>query len=58
VVHRYALAVLGVVILGALATVQIPGGITSGLERDLLILFSILVLFFNPPRRLVGGAGK
>jgi putative oxidoreductase len=53
VVQRHALAILGVTILGALATVQIPGGISAGLERDLLILFAILVLFFNQPRRQV-----
>ena len=58
VVQRHALVVLGVTIMGALATVQIPGGITADLERDLLILFSILVLFFNQPRRRVGGAGE
>jgi putative oxidoreductase len=49
VVQRPALMVLGVTILGALATVQIPRGITAGFERDLLILLSILVLFFNAP---------
>jgi putative oxidoreductase len=49
VVQRPALAILGVTILGALATVQIPRGITAGFERDLLILLSILVLFFNAP---------
>lgn len=42
--HRPAAIVLLIVILGALATVQIPGGISAGLERDLLILAGLLYL--------------
>ena len=45
--HRWACAVLLVIILGALATVQIPGGISSGLERDVLITASLLVLMME-----------
>ena len=42
--HRWAAGALLVVILGALMIVQVPGGISSGLERDTLILASLLVL--------------
>lgn len=45
--HRWASAVLLVIILGALVTVQIPGGISSGLERDVLITASLLVLMME-----------
>lgn len=55
--HRPAAAVLGVVILGALVTVQIPGGITAGLERDALILAGLALLFAHGPGRFsVAGA--
>ncbi len=57
VFHRWAAAGLAVVIVGALVTVQIPGGISSSLERDLLILSSLLVLAAAGPGRLrIGGA--
>ncbi len=62
--HRAAAGVLGVIILGAIATVQLPAGIAAGLERDILLLVAILVLLANGPgayavdapvpRRLVG----
>ncbi|MDH3297626.1 MAG: DoxX family protein [Gemmatimonadota bacterium] len=42
--HRWAAAALLVVIVGALVTVQIPGGMSSGLERDALIFAGLLVL--------------
>lgn len=45
--HRWACAVLLVIILGALIMVQIPGGISSGLERDVLITASLLVLLME-----------
>ena len=41
---RIAAAALLVVIVGALVTVQIPGGVTAGLERDLMILAGLTVL--------------
>jgi len=42
--HRWAAGALLVVIVGALVTVQIPGGMSSGLERDALILVGLAVL--------------
>ena len=42
--HRWAAAPLLVIILGALILVQIPNGLSSGLERDSLVLASLLVL--------------
>lgn len=42
--HRWAAGALLVVIVGALVTVQIPGGMSSGLERDVLIFVGLLVL--------------
>ena len=42
--HRWASAPLVVIIIGALVLVQIPRGITGSLERDVLILASLLVL--------------
>lgn len=42
--HRWACAPLLVIIIGALVLVQIPRGITASLERELLILVSLLVL--------------
>ncbi len=57
VFHRWAAAGLAVVIVGALVTVQIPGGISSSLERDLLILSSLLMLAAAGPGRFrIGGA--
>lgn len=50
--HRAASAALAVIIAGALATVQIPGGVSPGLERDLLILAAILVLAAHGPGRV------
>ena len=41
---RIAAAVLLVVILGALAVVQIPGGVTAGLERDLLVAAALVAI--------------
>ncbi len=48
VLHWWASLGLAIIILGALVTVQIPGGITSGLERDLLILVATLDLAARP----------
>jgi putative oxidoreductase len=45
--HRLASGVLLVIILGALIMVQIPNGISSGLERDMLVLASLLVLIME-----------
>lgn len=42
--HLWANLALATVITGALLTVQIPNGISAGLERDLLILVATLVL--------------
>lgn len=42
--HRWAAGALLVVIAGALVTVQIPGGMSAGLERDVLIFVGLLVL--------------
>lgn len=54
--HRAAVLVLAVIITGALVLVQIPhgtaeglGGITAGLERDLLILVSLAALTAHGP---------
>ncbi|MCG8418539.1 MAG: DoxX family protein [Proteobacteria bacterium] len=47
--HLWANIALSFVIVGAIVTVQIPGGFTAGLERDLLILTATLVLsVFGP----------
>lgn len=54
--HGAAAAILTVVIVGALATVQIPGGVTAGLERDVLILVALAVLLVEGPGRLRMGA--
>ncbi|MEN8143905.1 MAG: DoxX family protein [Gemmatimonadota bacterium] len=51
VFHRWAALVLIVVIIGALVTVQIPGGISPKLERDLLVLAGLLVLATAGPGR-------
>ena len=47
--HRVVTAILLVIIAGALVTVPIPAGVTAGLERDLLILAGLLVLFTVGP---------
>lgn len=44
VVQRWAAGALLVIILGALAIVQLPAGITAGLERDLLVTAGLLVI--------------
>ncbi len=53
ILHRWAAGALGVIITGALVTVQIPAGIQAGLERDLMILASIVVLLSAGPGALV-----
>jgi putative oxidoreductase len=50
--HRVASLALAVVIAGALATVQIPGGFSAGLERDLLILAATVLLAVHGPGQL------
>lgn len=47
--HRWAAGTLLVIIAGALATVQIPGGMSAGLERDALILVGLLVIISAEP---------
>lgn len=47
--HRVAAGILMVVISGAIATVQIPGGISVGLERDVLILAATFLLWVVGP---------
>lgn len=47
--HRLAAGILMAVIAGAIATVQIPGGITSALERDLLVLVATFLLWVMGP---------
>ncbi len=47
--HRWTSMVLLVIILGALVTVQVPAGITAGLERDLLIVVALLVFRLAGP---------
>lgn len=42
---RWAALLLAAIILGAIVTVQVPSGVTSGLERDLLILAGLGVVF-------------
>ena len=50
--YRLATAALAIIIIGALVTVQIPaGGVTAGLERDLLILVATLVMIAYGPGR-------
>lgn len=49
--HRAAVLSLLAVIIGALVTVQIPGGVSAGLERDLLILTGLTLLAFTGPGR-------
>jgi putative oxidoreductase len=47
--HRVAAGILMAVIAGAIATVQIPGGVTAALERDLLILVATFLLWVVGP---------
>lgn len=47
--HRWAALVLSLIIVGALVTVQIPGGVTAGLERDVLILVATAWLAVEGP---------
>lgn len=49
--HRMAVLLLLTIIVGALVTVQIPGGVSAGLERDLLILTGLTLLVFVGPGR-------
>lgn len=56
--HRAAAVALLCVILGALVTVQIPGGISAGLERDLLILAGLAFLAVAGPGRYALGSGS
>lgn len=53
--HRWAVLALLVVIVGSLVTVQIPGGVTAGLERDTMVFVGLLVLLAEP--RLAYGLG-
>ncbi|MEE8487534.1 MAG: DoxX family protein [Gemmatimonadota bacterium] len=46
--HRWAVLALLVIIVGAMVTVQLPRGMSSGLERDALILAGLLVLLAEP----------
>jgi putative oxidoreductase len=49
--HVAAAVTLAAIIVGALVTVQIPGGFSAGLERDLLILAATLTLAAAGPGR-------
>ncbi|MEJ2153345.1 MAG: DoxX family protein [Gemmatimonadota bacterium] len=49
--HHTAVFSLLVVIVGALVTVQIPNGVSAGLERDLMILTGLALLAFLGPGR-------
>jgi uncharacterized membrane protein YphA (DoxX/SURF4 family) len=49
--HRMTVLLLLTIIVGALVTVQIPGGVSAGLERDLLILAGLTLLAFVGPGR-------
>jgi len=55
--HRAAALVLAAVIVGALVTVQLPGGVTAGLERDILILLVLALLLVSGPGRFAA-AGR
>ena len=46
---RWMSLLLAAIMVGALATVQIPGGVTAGLERDLLMLVGLAVLVVQGP---------
>lgn len=57
--HRVAVTAIVVIILGALVTVQVPAGITAGLERDVLILVATLLLLAHGPGALaITGPGR
>ena len=56
--HRAATLVLLAIIIGALVTVQIPGGISPGLERDLLILVGLIGLAVAGPGRFALRPGR
>ena len=47
--HRVAAGILMAVIAGSITTVQIPGGMSAGLERDLLILTATFLLWVVGP---------
>lgn len=49
--HRTAVVSLLAIIIGALVTVQIPNGVSAGLERDLVILTGLALLAFLGPGR-------
>ncbi len=49
VFHRWAAAALGIIIIGALVTVQLPGGFTASLERDLMIMVASFALMALGP---------
>jgi putative oxidoreductase len=49
---RAAALGLALIIVGALLTVQVPGGISAGLERDVLILIGCLVVACYGPGAL------
>lgn len=49
--HHTAVFPLLVIIVGALGTVQIPNGVSAGLERDLMILSGLALLAFLGPGR-------
>lgn len=50
--HKWANLALAAVIIGAIVTVQLPKGVTAGLERDILILAANLVLATHGPGML------
>lgn len=60
ILQRWAAGSLLVIILGALVTVQLPAGITAGLERDVLVLAGLLVIFAHAVERdsAVGTSGE
>lgn len=51
VLHQTSALLLLAVIVGALATVQLPAGVSAGLERDLLILVALSLLAVAGPGR-------
>ncbi|MEM7533504.1 MAG: DoxX family protein [Chloroflexota bacterium] len=50
--YRWATAMLSIIIVGAIFTVQLPNGMTPGLERDLLILVATLMMLAYGPGKL------
>lgn len=56
--HRAAVLSLLVIIVGALVTVQIPNGVSAGLERDLLILTGLALLALTGPGRFALSAKR